>query len=104
MGFETRNGKGHYYTRSTREGRRIVRKYYGTGELGEIWAAIDEFARAARAERTAAWSTEVDDLVELDKLVATYAKSVEVAAHEALAAAGYKRHERGEWRKTRGQA
>jgi len=102
--WETRNGRGHYYTRSTREGRRIIRKYYGTGELGEIWAAIDEFARVARAERAAAWSTEVDDLVELDKLVAAYVKSVEAAAHEALAAAGYKRHERGEWRKTRGQA
>jgi len=110
MGWETRNGKGHYYIRTTRQRGRIVREYFGTGELGEIAATLDELARAERALRAkhaalvAASSMKVDQLTKLDKLVAAYVKSVEAAAHQALSAAGYRRHERGEWRKTRGQA
>jgi hypothetical protein len=110
MGWETRNGRGHYYIRTTRQGGRIVREYFGTGELGEIAATFDEFARAERvlrakhAAQVAASSMKVDQLIKLDKLVAAYVKTVEVAAHQALSAAGYRRHERGEWRKTRGQA
>jgi hypothetical protein len=102
--WETRNGKGQYYIRPRREGGRIVREYIGAGIWGEYWAAQDAEARSERAERAAALSTEVDKLVELDKLVAAYAATVELVAREALVAAGYRRHERGEWRKTRGQA
>jgi hypothetical protein len=104
MGFETRNGKGHYYTRSRRRGGRIVREYLGAGDYGEYFAALDARARAEAAERAADSWMEVDELVELDKLVAAYAQVAEVAAREALAAAGYRQHQRGEWRKTRGQA
>jgi len=102
MSWETRNGKGRYYTRSPRRG--VVREYFGAGEWGEYWAAEDAYARAERAERAAASRAEADGLVELDKLVAAYAQVAEVAAREALAAAGYRQHQRGEWRKTRGQA
>jgi hypothetical protein len=104
VSWETRNGKGRYYTRSPRRGGRIVREYFGAGEWGEYWAAEDAYARAERAERAAASRAEADELVELDKLVAAYAQVAEVAAREALAAAGYRQHQRGEWRKTRGQA
>ena len=104
MGWETRNGKGCYYTRNRREGGRFVREYLGTGEYGEYFAALDAQARFERAERDAALFTEIDELVELDKLVAASAANVETAAREALVAAGYQRHERGEWRKTRAQA
>ena len=104
MSWETRNGKGRYYTRSPRRGGRIVREYFGAGKWGEYWAAEDAYARAERAERAAASRAEADGLDEIDKLVAAYVKTVEVAAREALVAAGYRQHQRGEWRKTRGQA
>ena len=102
MGWETRNGTGHYYTRSRRDGGRMVHEYLGTGAYGEYWAAADAEARAERAERVAAERAEVEEVVKLDKQVAAYAMIVKAAAHEALVAAGYKRHQRGEWRKTRG--
>ena len=100
--WETRNGKGRYYTRSKRQERRTDREYVGTGPYAEYWAAVDAQARFERAERSAALFTEIDELVELDKLVAAYAATGEAAAREALVAAGFQRHQRGEWRKTRG--
>jgi hypothetical protein len=104
VSMETRNGKGEYYTRSVRSGRRIAREYVGSGVLGEFAAAVDELARAKRAQRTAARSAVRDGLDELDKLLAGYAQTVEVAARKALVAAGYECHQRGEWRKTRATA
>lgn len=104
MGWEARNGKGRYYTRSNRQGRRTVREYLGSGLYGEYWAQVDADARAARAERAEAARAEVDELAELGKFVAAYVQNVKAAAHDALAAAGYQRHQRGEWRKTRAQA
>lgn len=104
MSWETRNGKGRYYIRAFRDGGRVVREYFGTGMYGEYWASVDADARAERAARAADVWTELEALDELDQLVATYAEAVEVIALEVLEAAGYRRHQRGEWRKTRVQA
>lgn len=104
MSLETRNGKGKYFVRAFRRGGRIVREYVGSGWLAECAAAVDELERLRRAQRSAARSIEVEQLDMLDKVVADYAKTVEVAAGENLALAGYKCHQRGEWRKTRASA
>jgi hypothetical protein len=82
----------------------MVREYLGAGDYGEYFAALDARARVQAAERAADSWMEVDGLDEIDKLIAAYVKTVEVAAREALVAAGYRQHQRGEWRKTRGQA
>ena len=104
MSWETRNGKGRYYVRTWREGGRIVREYIGAGAYGECVAADDARARAERVDEAAAARAEVEQLSELDKLVAASAQAARVVASQALIAAGYRRHQRGEWRKTRGQA
>ena len=104
MSWETRNGKGRYYTRNRREGGRHVREYVGSGAYGEYFANLDAFARAERIDHAEAERAAIAELTDLDHRVATYATSVKAAAHEALVAAGYKRHQRGEWRKTRAQA
>jgi hypothetical protein len=104
VSWETRNGKGRYYVRTWREGGRIVREYIGAGAYGECVAADDARARAERVDEAAAARAEVEQLSELDKLVAASAQAARVVASQALIAAGYRRHQRGEWRKTRGQA
>lgn len=104
MSWETRNGKGRYYTRCVRVGGRFVREYIGAGAYGECIAADDARARAERVDQVAAARAEVEQLSDLDELVAASARSAQVVASQALIAAGYQRHQRGEWRKTRGQA
>jgi hypothetical protein len=52
MGWETRRGKGCYYTRSRTVNGRIIREYIGTGLVTELAAQQDAETRAQRlAER-----------------------------------------------------
>ena len=93
---------GRYYTRSRRVNGRVVREYVGGGAVGELAAQMDAVERdqrlteheCARAEReaVAALDGPLDELNELADLL----------AEAALVAAGFHRHNRGEWRKRRG--
>jgi hypothetical protein len=93
--------KGRYYTRSKKVNGRVVREYFGTGEIAEVAAQVDAVNRADReAEREArrAQQAELDDLdagvKELDELA-------DLLARAALLAAGFRQHKRGEWRRKR---
>ena len=76
MGWEKRKGSsGRYYTRSRREGGRVVREYIGCGPVAEAIAALDveerwlreEQDRRHREEVAAAEATD-KDMKELAKL------------------------------------
>ena len=101
MAWETRRGRGRYFTRSKRVGKRVIREYLGTGPAAELAAELDALERAARAAAAATWRTERARLEELDAAVAAFDRSVEALARAALLAAGYHQHHRGEWRRRR---
>ena len=50
--WERRERGGLYYTRSRKEGGRVVREYIGEGVLGEIAALEVDYERRQREEAT----------------------------------------------------
>ena len=101
--WERRERGGLYYTRSRKEGGRVVREYIGGGVLGEIAALQDEYERRRREEGFALWKEERQRLEDLMVPLDELCEAAEVLAHAALVVAGYRRHNRGEWRKSRGR-
>ena len=98
MGWETRNGKGRYYTRSRREGGRVVREYLGSGELAECLASLNGARQKGEREQFTQQQTEANELA---GLVTGFYADVEREMQAAFTAAGYHRHSRGRWRKRR---
>jgi hypothetical protein len=91
---------GPYYTRSRREGGRVVREYIGSGPVAELVAEAD---RAAREEREAAAMRERREREKLEALAAPVLElsdAADILARAHLIAAGYHRH-KGEWRRAR---
>ena len=99
--WERRERGGPYYTRSRKEGGRVVREYVGGGVLGEIAHLEDESERRRREEEASSWKEERERLEGLMAPVDELCEVAEVLARAALVAAGYRRHNRGEWRKRR---
>jgi hypothetical protein len=100
MGWESRQRGGRYYTRSKKVNGRVVREYVGTGEAAERAARQDAVARQEREARRAVR----EELAALDAPLDDLAEVTDLLARAALAAAGYRRHHRGEWRKRRGHS
>ena len=101
MSWEERKRGGRYYTRSHREGGRIVREYVGTGPLAEIEARQDEAQRRRREKEARAWREEREQLEALYGKTGELHELAELLTRAAFLAAGYRRHKRGEWRKPR---
>ena len=99
--WERRERGSLYYTRSRKEGGRVVREYIGGGILGEIAALQDEYERRQREEEVAFCKEERQRLEGIIAPVDELCEAAEVLARAALVAAGYRRHNRGEWRKRR---
>lgn len=102
MAWESRNGVGHYYTRSKRVNGWVVREYVGTGLIGELAAAEDVKRRAEKVKRRQAWQACKDDLERVSALVDHCTERITALTAAVLLNAGFHRHHRGEWRKRRG--
>ena len=99
--WEKRERGGLYYTRSRKVDGRVVREYVGGGALGELAALMDAQERQRREEEAAAWREEQERLEELAGLVDEFREAVETVARATLLAAGFRQHNRGEWRRRR---
>jgi len=101
MAWERREGGGLYYTRSRREGGRVLREYVGSGPLAEL-AAEEDRAKRELAEAKREWEKEeLERLKDLAAPVLELSEAAEILAHAHLVAAGYHKH-KGEYRRARG--
>jgi len=98
MPWETRKGKGRYYTHSTRVDGKVVRTYIGKGERAEKIADAVEYRKAARK----ALVEEQRAPDHIDRIVDHLDDAVDSIFRQTLVDAGYHQHQRGEWRKRRG--
>src|SRR4051795_10534233 len=95
MSWESRNGRGRYYTTSRRRGGKVVREYFGTGRLAALAARADELDRQQREDLKA--RKIVADA--LDCAVDDACYTIDLLARAAMIVAGYRQHHRGEWRR-----
>jgi hypothetical protein len=100
MGLVYRDGRPYLY-RSVRRGGRVTSEYRGSGETALLftqWDAIDRDEKDYGRSEASDERKHVDDLeMRLDELCA----EGDAIAREALTAAGYHQHHRGDWRKRR---
>lgn len=99
--WEHRDRGGLYYTRSHKVAGRVVREYVGTGPLAELAAELDAKERRQREEKRRAWRQECGRMEALEGLIEDLCEASEILARAALVVAGYRQHNRGEWRKKR---
>jgi hypothetical protein len=100
VAWEERERGGRYYTRSRREGGRVVREYVGGGLAGELAAEADRKRELEEAQR----EREREDIERIKALAAPVlevSEAAEILVHAHLIAAGYHRR-KGEYRRARG--
>jgi hypothetical protein len=102
MSWEKRARGGRYYTRSRREGGRIMREYFGAGEVAELVAQLDDFDRDRREGQRIMEQLARSEAEAREAPIKALHESVEVLVRGALLAAGYHRHHGGAWRRKRG--
>src|SRR5262249_3828799 len=98
MGWE----RGYYY-RVRKVNGRVLREYFGAGEVAELVAQMDALKREQRRLEALEQRQEKEELKALDADLKAVNKRTDLAAHAALLAAGFHLHKRGEWRKRREQ-
>jgi hypothetical protein len=101
VAWERRERGGRYYTRSRREGGRVVREYVGGGLAGELAAEEDRIRRELAEKQREREKEEMERLKVLAAPVLEVSEAAEILAHAHLIAAGYHRH-KGEYRRARG--
>lgn len=79
----------------------MAREYVGGGIVGELAARMDAEERRRREEDAAYWKEELERLDALEEPVRELCEAAELLVQAALVVAGYRQHNRGEWRKRR---
>lgn len=101
MGLVYRNGRPYLY-RSVRRGGRVTSEYLASGPDALLIGALqadDRDGRRSDRERIRGERKEIDDVERALDEIAGRARAL---AADALTAAGYHQHHRGEWRRRRG--
>src|SRR5262245_48341078 len=90
-------GRKCVYYQTRRVGGRFERLYLGDGPEAQLAAALTNQRRLARQ----LWRREKDRWREVSLVLAAFAGWADLLARAELLAAGYRQHQRGEWRRRR---
>jgi len=101
MAWESRNGRGAYYTRSRRCEGKVIREYIGSDETAKVIAKIDHIERQVQKEELVAQREVRAELDEIDNHAEQLGEVVDVLMRAIIIASGYHQHKGGEWRKYR---
>ena len=101
MAWEQRGGQTYYY-RSVRQGGRVVKEYAGGGLMGTLAAEFDADARERRQHERSRLDAERERWADLDQQADRFGDWADALATAEFVRAGYRRHDRGEWRRRRG--
>src|SRR5271154_7173182 len=101
MSWEKRGKRGPYYTRSWHVNGKVVRMYIGGGAAGNAAAVIDCARRSLLAVYRWERSRIVNEIREFETDLLLFDSLCTLLARDALLAAGYHQHARGQWRKRR---
>jgi hypothetical protein len=100
MGLVLRNGRPYLYE-SVREGGRVTSRYVGRGEDALLINALKAIDRDEQDYERHEQQGERKRIIDLERALDELARQARDLAREALTAAGYHQHHRGEWRKRR---
>lgn len=78
-----------------------MREYVGGGSAAEMYARLDQIQRQERMETRERLQEERRHFDEIDRIAAEYFRQVEDVFSQVMEAAGYRKHDRGAWRKRR---
>lgn len=102
MGWEQRGNRKYYY-QAERVGGRVVKRYVGGGQIGELAARLDAIGRMKTETDREMRRLEREEIEALDAPLGELNELADLLARAALLAAGLRQHHRGEWRKPRGR-
>ena len=100
MGIVYRNGRPYFY-QSKRRGGRVTSEYIGSGEDALLIDALEGIKRDKKHSDRRQERSERKKLDDLEQALDDLAERARDLARDALTAAGYHQHYRGDWRKRR---
>ena len=99
MALEKRDGNLYYY-QSVRDGEKVRKVYWGSGELARIAHEREIMDRSARQHERRESAKELERLEALAAPVLELCEVAEILTHAHLIASGHRRYQ-GHWRKRR---
>ncbi len=101
MGWESRGNRRVYYEAARVNGR--VVKRHVPALMAPMVEQVAEMRRREREASRQKIKAAKKELADLEAVVGAVVEVADVATRAAMLAAGYRKHNRGEWRKQRGK-
>ena len=98
MAWEWRGNAGPFYYRARRDGRKVIKEYFGRGERAEQAAREDADRRARRSVMRHTERAETERVRPVARLTNELAADANMLFEAVLLAAGLHRRNYGRWR------